>query len=166
MSRAQITLGSAAEVGGLVPAIASAGQPVDDQFEVRLHRVRLALELLPMRVGEARSGLRLELVTRQVLGPELESVGEVGIEIGGGLAGNPVDEVERDVVKSGIAKMVEGPPDGVRLDNTVEDLQQVRPEALHAQRDSIHTLRAQHAGQLLRHGLGIRLDGHLARGRQ
>ena len=138
----------------------------DDGLEVRLHRIRLALELLAMRVGEARPMLGLELVTRQVLGPELESVGEVGIEIGGGLARNPVDEVERDVVKSGITKMVEGTPDGVRLDNTVEDLQQVRPEALHAQRDSIHTLRAQHAGELLRHGLGIRLDRHLACRRQ
>ena len=78
-----------------------------------------------MSVGKARSRLGLQLVARQVLRPELEGVGQVGIEIGGGLARDPVDEVERDVVKSGITKMVEGTPDGVRLDNTVEDIQEM-----------------------------------------
>jgi hypothetical protein len=59
--------------------------------------------------------------------------------------------------------MVEGTPDGVWLDNTVEDIQEVWPEALHPERDPIHSPDTQHVGEPLRHGLGIRLDGHLAR---
>ena len=51
---------------------------------------------------------------------ERECVVEVGFEIGGALAGNPVDEIERDVVKSGITKMMHGASDVVRLGNTLE----------------------------------------------
>ena len=62
--------------------------------------------------------------------------------------------------------MVEGTPDGVRLDNTVEDIQEMWPEALHPERDPVHSLCTQHVGELLRHGLGIRLDGQLVCRRQ
>ena len=37
---------------------------------------------------------------------ERERVVEVGVEIGGALAGDPVDEIERNVVKTGITKMM------------------------------------------------------------
>ena len=90
-------------------------------------------------MGEARPRFGLELVAGQMLRPERECVTEVGIQVGGALAGDPVDEIERDVVKSGITKMVEGAPDGVRLGNTLEHCEQVRPEALNAQRDPVDT---------------------------
>ena len=138
MVRAEVPVTGAAEVRRLVPAIPAVGQPVDDDLEVGLHRIGLARELVAVGVGEARSGLRFELVARQVLGPELERVRQVGLEIGGALAGDAVDEIEGDVVKSGITQMVERTPDGVRLDNTVENLQQPRAEALHAERHTIH----------------------------
>ena len=41
-----------------------------------------------------------------MLGLERERLGEVGVEVGGALAGDPVDEVERDVVESGITENV------------------------------------------------------------
>ena len=57
-----------AEVGRLVPAVAGPGQRLDDPLEVVLHRVGLTLELFAVRVREARSGLRLELVAGQCSG--------------------------------------------------------------------------------------------------
>ena len=48
-----------------------------------------------------------------MLRPERERVGEIGVELGGALAGDAVDEVERDVVKSGITKMMHGASDVV-----------------------------------------------------
>ena len=78
---------------------------LDDALEVALHRLRLALELCSVRVGEARARLRLELVAGQVLRLERERLGEVALEVGGALAGDAVDEIERDVVKSGITRV-------------------------------------------------------------
>ena len=67
--RAQIAIVvGPAEVCRLVPAVAGAGQSLDDALEVILHRRGLALELLAVRVREARSRLRLQLVRRDVLG--------------------------------------------------------------------------------------------------
>ena len=45
---------------------------------------------------------------------ERQRVAQIGVEIGGALAGDPVDEIERDVVKPGITKSVDGAPDVVR----------------------------------------------------
>ena len=59
--------------------------------------------------------------------------------------------------------MVMGAPDGVWLGNTIEHREQVRAEALHPQGHAIDAEPAQRACQLLRDGLGIRLDGHLLR---
>ena len=127
----------AAEVRRLVPAVTGSGQPRDDPLEVVLHRVGLACELSSPGVGEARPRLRLELVAGQVLRLERERVAEVRLQIGGALAGDPVDEIERDVVKSGIAKMMHGASDVVWLGNTLEHLEQSRPERLRAERDAI-----------------------------
>ena len=66
-----------------------------------------------MRVREARARLRLELVAREVLGLERERLGEVRVEVGPGLARDAVDEVERDVVESGVTERANGPPDVV-----------------------------------------------------
>src|SRR5438132_14140036 len=93
-----------------------------------------------MGVDEARPRLRLELVTGQVLRPERQGAVEVGLEVGGALAGDPVDEIERDVVKSGIAKMVERASDGVWLGNTFEHRVQMRTEALLAERDAAYAV--------------------------
>ncbi len=51
---------------------------------------------------------------------EREGVTEVGGEIGGALAGDPVDEVERDVVNLGITEMMHGASDVVRAGNALE----------------------------------------------
>jgi hypothetical protein len=91
-----------AEVRRLVPAVAGADERLDDALEVVLHRLRLALELHAVCMRESRPRLRLELVARKVLRLELERRCEIAVEIGGALAWNPVDEVERDVVESGI----------------------------------------------------------------
>ena len=64
-----------AEVRGLVPAVAGRAERVDDLLEVALHRVGLPRELVAVRVREARPGLRLELVARQVLRLEREGLG-------------------------------------------------------------------------------------------
>ena len=43
-----------------------------------------------------------------MLGLERERLGEVGLEVGGPLARDPVDEIEGDVVESGISENVHG----------------------------------------------------------
>ena len=138
----------------------------DDALEVVLHRVGLPAELLSPGMGEARSRLRLELVAGEVLRLEREGVAEVGLEIGGALAGNPVDEIERDVVKSGITKMMHGASDVVRTGNALEHAKQLRPERLGAERHARDAGAAQRARELGRHRLGIRLDRDLGRRRQ
>src|SRR5262249_27299714 len=62
--------------------------------------------------------------------------------------------------------MVESASDGVRLGNTLEHLEQMRAEALYAQRHTIDTKTSQSPCELLCHRLGIRLDGELAGRRQ
>ena len=114
-----------------------------------------------MGVREARSGFRFQLVRGEVLGLERQGLGEVALYLGGALAGDPVDEVERDVVKSGITKKIDGAPDVVRSGNALEHLEQARLEALRAERDAVHAVAAQQRRELGRHRLRVRLDGHL-----
>src|SRR5205809_3218725 len=102
-----------AEVRGLVPAVPGAAQRVDHALEIALHRLRLAGELLAVRVREPRSRLRLELVAGEMLRLEREGLVEVALQIGGALARNPVDEVEADVFESGITDNVHGASDVV-----------------------------------------------------
>ena len=84
-------------------------------------------------MGEARARLCLQLVTGDVLGLQRQRVAQVGVEIGGALAGDSVDEIQRDVVKLGIAKSFDGASDVVGPGLSVEHLEQPRPEALRAQ---------------------------------
>src|SRR6185369_11110947 len=91
--RAEVARLFATEVRGLVPAVASRGQPRDDAFEVRLHLLGLARELRPVRVGEARARLRLELVAGEVLRLQCEGRREIGLQIGGALARDAIDQV-------------------------------------------------------------------------
>ena len=144
-----------AEVRRLVPPVSRPRQSLDDDLEVHLHCVRLQRKLCPVRVGEARPRLRLELVTGEVLRSERQGSVEVGIEVGGGLARDPVDEVERDVVKSGITKMVEGASDGVRLGNALERGEQVRTKALRAEGHAVHPLFLQERREPGRHRLRV-----------
>ena len=94
--------GLEAEVRRLVPAVAGARQRVDDPFDVPLHRLGLPLQLHAVVVGETGARLRLELVRRKVLRLERKGIVEIGLEVGGLLARDAVDEIERDVVNSGI----------------------------------------------------------------
>jgi hypothetical protein len=75
-----------------------------------------------------------------VLGLERERLGEVGVELGGALAGNPVEQVERDVVKSGITENVHRTADVVRPRAPLKHLQQPRLERLSAKRDTVDTV--------------------------
>ena len=97
-----------------------------------------------------------------MLGLEREGVGEVRLEVGGALARNPVDEVERDVVESGITQSVHCASDVVRAGNALEHLEQRRPERLRAERDAVHAVLAEQRGELRRDGLRVRLDRQLA----
>ena len=65
-------------------------------------RLRLPFELVAPGVREPCAGLGLELVAREVLRLEGERLREVCVEVGGLLARNPVEKIERDVVKSDI----------------------------------------------------------------
>ena len=97
-----------------------------------------------MRVREPRSRLGLELVAGEVLGLERQGVREIRVEVGGALARDAVDEIERDVVETGITKSVHRASDVVRCRPALENGEQVRPERLGAERDARH-VRA-HAG--------------------
>src|SRR5262249_46228614 len=110
---------NAAEVRRLVPPIAGARQLLDHPFEVVLHRVGLARKLCSPGMGEARPGLRLELIAGEMLRLERKRVAEVGFEVGGALAGDPVDEIEGYVVESGITKMMDRASDVVRSGNAL-----------------------------------------------
>src|SRR6266516_7819355 len=125
--------GGSAEVRRLVPAVAGRTQARDDALEVGLHRLGLTRELRAVRMREARSRLCLQLVTGDVLGLQRQRVAQVGVEIGGALAGDSVDEIQRDVVKLGIAKSVDGASDVVGPGLPVEHLEQPGPEALRAE---------------------------------
>ena len=115
----------AAEVRRLVPAVARAGQRLHDLLGVALHRLRPPEELGAVRVGESRSGLRLELVAGEVLRLQPQGVREVRVEIGGALARDPVDEIEGDVVEPGITQSVHCASDVVGPGNALEHCQQV-----------------------------------------
>ena len=98
-----------------------------------------------------------------MLGLEREGVREIRVEVGGALARDPVDEIERDVVESGITQSVCCSSDVVRTGNALEHLQQLRPERLRTDRDAIHAAPAEERGQLGRDRLGVRLHGQLLR---
>ena len=135
-----VILGPQAEVGRLVPAVAGGGQRGDDLLEVALQRLALAGELIPEGMCEARPGLGLELVAGQVLRLEGERLVQVAFEVGGALAGDPVDEVERNVVNLGITESVHGAADVVRPRAALEHGKQPCVEALRADRHTIDTV--------------------------
>ena len=75
-----------------------------------------------------------------MLGSERQRLGEVGLEVGGALTRDPVDEIERNVVKPGITKNVHGAPDVLGLRTPLQHLQQRRLERLRAQRHAVDTV--------------------------
>src|SRR3989475_13164232 len=128
-----------AEVRRLVPAVAGVGERLDDPLEVSLHRLRLAFELGAPRMGEARPRLRLELVTGEVLRRERERLREITFQVGGALAGNPIENIERNVVKSDITKSMHRASDVIRSGPPLEHVEQLRLEALRSERDARHS---------------------------
>ena len=155
-----------AEVRRLVPAVAGIRERLDHPLEVGLHRLGLTRELGAVRMREARAGLGLELVAGEVLGAERKRLAQVAIEVGGALAGDPVQQVERDVVKVGITKMVEGATDGIRTGAALQHLEQRGLEALRSERYAGDAASAQQVRELGSHCLRVRLDGHLLRRRK
>ncbi len=101
-----------------------------------------------------------------MLGAERKRLAQVAIEVGGALAGDPVQQVERDVVKIGITKMVEGATDGIRTGAAFQHLEQRGLEALRSERYAGDAASAQQVRELGSHCLRVRLDGHLLRGRK
>jgi hypothetical protein len=152
-----------AEVRGLVPAVAGAGEGLHDRLEIGLHRVRLPDQLVAVGVREARPGLRLELVAREVLRAERDRGVEVARQIVGALARDAVDQVEREVVETGRSQGRDrGAYVGWRR-APLEHLEQVRLEALRTQRDTVDAVLAQECCELRGDGLRVRLDRHLVR---
>ena len=74
-----------------------------------------------------------------MLGLERQRLGEVALEVGGALAGNAVDQVEREVVESRLAQ-TERHAHVVGLRVPLEHAEQVRVEALRAERHAVHTV--------------------------
>ena len=62
---------------------------------------------------------------------------EVACELGGLLARDPVDEIERDVVESGITQRVGRPPDVVGLGNAIQYREEPAVEALCSDRHTV-----------------------------
>jgi len=79
---------------------------------------------------EPRARLRLELVQGKVLRRERESLRQVMVEVGGLLARDPVDEIDGNVVDSGITKTVHRPADVLGPATAIEHVQKVHVEAL------------------------------------
>src|SRR5439155_13385367 len=119
-------------------------------------RLCLTTELVAVRVREPRSGFRLELIAREVLGPQRECLAYVGGEIGGPLPRDPVDEIQRYVVKLGITQMVEGAADVVRPGNSIKHVQQSGLERLGAERDAVDPGASEKRRELRRHRLRVR----------
>ena len=92
---------------------------------------------------------------------ECECFGQVAGEVGGALAGDAVDEIERDVVESGITESVHGTSDVVGRGLAVEHPEQARLEGLRTDRDAGDAASAEERGQRGRDRLRVRLDGHL-----
>ena len=92
---------------------------------------------------------------------ERDRLGEVALEVGGALARDAVDEIERDVVKSGIAKKVHRLPDDIGSRASLENVEQVRLEALRAERDPVHAAVPKEPRERRCDRLRVRLDGHL-----
>ena len=78
---------------------------------------------------------------------ERERLGEVALEVGGALARDPVDEVEREVVEAGLPERVHRAADVLRARAPLEHLQQVRLEALRAERHAVDAVLAQQRGE-------------------
>src|SRR6266705_6632379 len=101
-----------------------------------------------------------------MLRPERERFAEVGFEIGGALARDPVEEIERDVVKADITESMEGAPDVVRPRPPLEHLEQLRLEALRPERHAGYARVAQREGELRRNRLRVRLYRNVIRAGQ
>ena len=89
---------------------------------------------------EARPGLGLELVAGQVLRLQGERRLQVALQVGGALAGDSVDEVERDVVKVGITKSMDRAADVGGRRAALQNREQARIEALRAHRHTVDTV--------------------------
>src|SRR6266498_984056 len=155
-----------AEVGRLVPPEPGSDEGLDHLLEIALHGVLLAGELGSPGVDEPRSRLGLELVAGEVLRRQSQSRCEIALQVGGALTGNSVDEIQRDVVKTGITQMVKGATVVVGTGAPLEHGKQPGIEALRPERDSRHAALPQKRGELGRHGLRVRLDSDLGRPRE
>ena len=101
-----------------------------------------------------------------MLGPKRKRLLYVGFELGGSLPRDPVDEIQGNVVKSGIAKMVKGAPDVVRSGNAVEHPQELRLKGLCTEGDPVDAVPAQQGRECRGHRLWVRLDRDLGGRRQ
>ena len=101
-----------------------------------------------------------------MLGPELDRLGQIALEVADALPRDPVDEVERDVVEAGLAQRSHGAADVVGARTALEHLEQVGLEALRSERDPVDAVLAEQRRELRRDRLRVRLDGRLGRGRE
>ncbi len=155
----------AAEVRGLVPAVARGLEPLDDVLVVVLEQLGLALELGAVGEGEARPRLRLELVAGEVVGLERERLVDVAVERGTRLARDPEEHVEVQVGDARPTERGDGSADGLRRGAALEHRELARAEALGAERDA-SAVPHQDARERVVDGLGVGLHGELGCRRQ
>ena len=98
-----------------------------------------------------------------MLGLERERLGEVPLEVVPGLAGNPVQEVEREVVEAHLTEVGGRATHVVGSRPPLENVEEVRLEALRPERDPRHAVAAEECGDLGSDRLGVGLDGDLLR---
>ncbi len=99
-----------------------------------------------------------------MLGLERERLLEIALEVVFALTGDAVEDVQREVVESGLAKEPERAPHVVGAGAALENVEKVRPEALRAERDTGDSTLPQSPGKLGRHRFRVRLHRDLVGG--
>ena len=97
---------------------------------------------------------------------EREQILEVRSKVGPLLARNPEDQVEVEALDARLPKHADRSRDLLRSGPPLEDVQQVRAEALGAERHTRHATLDQHSSLGRRDRLGVALDRDLCRRRE
>ena len=152
------------EVGRLVPAVSGVLQASDDA-PVGVGALVLA-ERRRARPGEGRARLELQLVPGDVIGPGGQGLGEVGLEVVGGLAGDAEDQVDAEILEAGRARAGHQLPGLVRRGRPVEGGEEAGLERLDAEREPRDPGPPQRRQGRPVHRFGVRLDADLRPGGQ
>ena len=109
-----------------------------------------------------RALLEAQPVTGNVLRVHLDDARERLGPVALGLAGQTVDQVERDVVKAGLARVLIGLLRLLEIVPPPDELEQIVVRGLHADRKAVHALLAQKLERVEAGRIGVAFDGDLA----